>query len=176
MTSSAIPFRSCPSGRLPRGSPSSLLQWLWRDRVLLSACLIGGLLLSYQLGVTLVHPPWTSPVTDWLRAALAWPELVVVVGVSLSVTRTRHADARSWWMLSAGLLSYALARTLWTVADALIFPHGVPFPSFPDLFFVLQYPFFSLAVMLLPYTRPWVPRLKRILDCLLWTGAATALS
>src|SRR5262249_39192902 len=60
--------------------------------------------------------------------------------------------------------------------DALIFPHGVPFPSFPDLFFVLQYPFFFLAVMLLPSAPPWVSRLKRILDCLLWTSAATSLS
>jgi signal transduction histidine kinase len=144
--------------------------------VLLSACLIGGLLMSYQLGVTLLHPPWVGPVTDWLRATLAWPELAVVVGVSLWVTRTCQADARSWWMLSAGLLSYTVARTLWTVADALIFPHGVPFPSFPDLFFVLQYPFFFLAVMLLPSASAWVSRLKRILDCLLWTGAATALS
>jgi hypothetical protein len=128
------------------------------------------------LGVTLLHPPWIGPVTDWLRAALAWPELAVVTGVTLWVTRSYRAEARSWWMLSAGLLSYTVARTLWTVADALIFPHGVPFPSFPDLFFVLQYPCFFLAVMLLPSAPPWVSRLKRILDCLLWTGAATALS
>jgi signal transduction histidine kinase len=152
------------------------MQWLSHDRVLLSAGLIGGLLISYQLGMTLLHPLWIGPVTDWLRAALAWPELAVVAGVSLWVTRTGQADARSWWMLSAGLLSYAVARTLWTVADALTFPHGVPFPSFPDLFFVLQYPFFFLAVMLLPSAPPWVSRLKRILDCLLWTSAATALS
>jgi signal transduction histidine kinase len=144
--------------------------------VLLSACLIVGLLISYQLGVTLLHPPWIGSVTDWLRAALAWPELAVVVGVTLWVTRSHQADVRSWWMLSAGLLSYTVARTSWTMADALIYPHGVPFPSFPDLFFVLQYPFFFLAVMLLPSAPPWVFRLKRILDCLLWTSAATALS
>jgi hypothetical protein len=99
-----------------------------------------------------------------------------VVGVTLWLTRTHQADARSWWMLSLALLSYTLARTLWTIADQDIFPHGVPFPFFPDLFFVLQYPFFLLALILLPSVPPWGPRLKRILDCLLWVGAAAALS
>ena len=41
-----------------------------------------------------------------------------------------------------GLLSYAVARTTWTLADVLVYPHGVPFPSMPDVFFILQYPFF----------------------------------
>ncbi len=176
MTSSARPSRPHPPGRQPRASPPSGMPWLWRDRVLLSAFLISGLLISYQLGVTLLHPPWIGPVTDWLRAALAWPELAVVVGVSFWLTRTQRADKRSWWMLSAGLLSYTVARTLWTVASQLMFPQGVPAPSFPFLCFVLQYPFFFLAVILLPSAPPWGPRLKLILDGLLWTGAAAALS
>jgi len=141
-----------------------------------SAFLLAGLLISYQLGVTLAHPPWIGPVTDWLRAALAWPELAVVVAVSWGLTRTRQVDARSWWLVSAALLSYTVARSLWTVDDQLIFSQGVPFPTFPDLFFVLQYPCFFLAVMLMPSAPPWGPRLKRILDGLLWTSAATALS
>ncbi len=152
------------------------MPWLWRDRVLLSASLISGVLISYQLVVTQRHPPWIGPVTDWLRAALAWPELAVVVGVSLWLTRNRRRCALSYWMLSAALLSYTVARTLWTVANQLIFSHGVPFPTFPDLFFLLQYPFFFLAVVLMPFDPPWGPRLKLILDGLLWTGAATALS
>jgi signal transduction histidine kinase len=146
--------------------------------VLLSAFLIAGVLIGYQLAVTVLQPPWIGPVTDWLRAALAWPELVVAVGVTLRLTRTHHPGARSGWMLSLALLSYTLARTLWTVANQLIFHHGVPFPTFPDLFFVLQYPFFFLflALLLLPSVTPWGPRAKLILDCLLWTGAAAALS
>jgi signal transduction histidine kinase len=151
---------------------------LWRDRVLLSAFLIAGMLIGYQLVVTVLQPSWIGPVTDWLRAALAWPELAVVVGVTLWLARTRRPDARSWWMLSLALLSYTLARTLWTVANQLIFHQGVPFPTFPDLFFVLQYPFFFLflALLLLPSVTPWGPRAKLLLDCLLWTGAAAALS
>jgi signal transduction histidine kinase len=144
--------------------------------VVLSAFLIAGLLIGYQLVVTLLHPSWIGPVTDWLRAVLAWPELAVVIVVTYWLTHTRQADARSWWMLSAGLLSYTVARTLWTVANQVIFHHGVPFPSFPDLFFVLQYPFFFLAVVLMPAAPPWGARLKRVLDCLLWMGAASALS
>src|SRR5215475_10532578 len=119
MTSSALSSRWHPSRRPPHTSPPNWMQWLWRDRVLLSAYLIGGLLMSYQLGVTLLHPPWIGLATDWLRAALAWPELMVVAGISLWATRSLQADARSWWMLSAGLLSYTVARTLWTVADTL---------------------------------------------------------
>ena len=57
-----------------------------------------------------------------------------------------------------------------------MYPGYVPFPSFPDLFFVLQYPFFFLAVILLPRLQPWGPRVKAILDCVLWMGAATALT
>ncbi len=176
MTLSASTSGWPPAGRLPHASPSTLAPWPWRDRLLLSAFLLAGLLISYQLGVTLAHPPWIGPVTDWLRAALAWPELAVVVAVSWGLTRTRQVDARSWWLVSAALLSYTVARSLWTVDDQLIFSQGVPFPTFPDLFFVLQYPFFFLAVMLMPSAPPWGPRLKRILDGLLWTSAATALS
>src|SRR5258707_4575600 len=79
-------------------------------------------------------------------------------------------------MVRIALAAYPVSRSLWTGDDQLIFAHGVPFPTFPDLFFVLQYPFFFLAVMLMPSAPPWGPRLKRILDGLLWTSAATALA
>jgi len=163
------------TGNPPRASP---LGWLWRDRVLLGAFLMAGLLIGYQLVVTLLQPSWIGPVTDWLRAVLAWPELAVVVGVALWLSRTRHADASSAWMLSLALVSYTVARTLWSVSNQLIYHAGVPFPTFPDLFFVLQYPFFFLfmALLLLPSLPPWEPRVKVILDGLLWTGAAAALS
>src|SRR5262249_4005214 len=165
-----------PRDTPPSTAPSGLAQWLWRDRLLLSAVAICGLLISYQLVVTLVKPAWSGTVTDWLRAALSWPELLIVVYVSLRLSRARWPGVLSWWMWSAALLFYAVARTLWTVYDQLIFHHGVPFPTFPDLFFVLQYPFFFLAVILLPHSRPWASRLIVTLDGLLFMGAATAFS
>jgi len=159
----------------PAASNLGIGEWFWRDRLLLSACLICALLLSYQLAVTLLHPAWSAPVTDWLRAALAWPALLVAGFVSVWLSRAHRRCALAWWMGTAALLSYTIARTMWTVSNQLIFQHGVPFPSIPDLFFVLQYPFFFLAVILVPYTRQCVPHVLVILDGLLWMGAAAAL-
>jgi signal transduction histidine kinase len=141
-----------------------------------SAVVICLILISYEMRITFLHPAWTGSVTDWLRAALAWPELLIVVFVSVWFSRTHRPSALSWWMWSAALLSYVIARNLWTIDDQMIFHHGVPFPSFPDYFFLLQYPFFFLAVVLLPRTRYWGRRLILILDGLLVMGAATALS
>src|SRR5260221_12915894 len=174
------PFLTQPSQRPPDkqtvASPKGSIQWIWRDRVLRPAFLLCGLLISYQLLVTRAHPPWIGSVTDWRRATLAWPELLVVALASVWLTRHRQPGAATAWMLSIAFVSYAVARTFWTVDDQLIYHHGVPFPILPDLFFVLQYPFFFLAVILLPRTRYWGPRLILILDGLLFMGAATALS
>jgi signal transduction histidine kinase len=144
--------------------------------LLLSACLFVGLVITYQLGVTLLQPAWKDPATDWLRAALAWPELLLVVFVSLRLTRAIHPSAQSWWMLSAVLLSYAVAQNLWAIYAQRIYLHGVPFPSLADLFYLLQYPFFFLAIVLLPSTPSWGSRTKVVVDTLLWMGAVTALS
>ncbi|HEX4621362.1 MAG TPA: histidine kinase dimerization/phospho-acceptor domain-containing protein, partial [Myxococcaceae bacterium] len=122
------------------------------------------------------HPPWIGPVTDWLRTALAWPELLIMVAISLWLGRRRRLEALPWWLFSGGALCYAIARTWWTVDDTLIYHQGVPFPMLPDLFFVLQYPFYFLAVILIPFGGFWGPRLLAILDALLWIMAATALS
>ena len=137
--------------------------------------MVGGLI-AYQLVVTVLHPAWIGAVTDWLRAALAWPQLAVVVYVSVWLTRARRPEARSWWFLSMAMLSYTIARTLWTIDDRFIYPNHVPFPILPDYFFLLQYPFFLLALIALPGDPPWDLRLKAILDCLLLVGAASALS
>jgi signal transduction histidine kinase len=142
----------------------------------LIACLLSGLLISYQLVVTILQPAWKDPATDWLRATLSWPELLVVGFVSLRLTRAGHAAARSWWMLSAALLSYAVAQTLWAVFAQLIYLHGVPFPSLADLFYLLQYPFFFAAIVLSPSTPTWRSRTTVVVDTLLWMGAVTALS
>ena len=136
---------------------------------------VGGLL-AFLLAIILLQPPWTSSATDWLRAALAWPELLLVVLVSWWLTRTHQPETRSGWLLSIALLFYAIARTMWSIEDQFIYPNGVPFPSLPDLFFLLQYPFFFLALALLPGVPPWGTRAKVILDCLLVMGAAIALS
>src|SRR5262249_2032242 len=96
--------------------------------------------------------------------------------VSLWLTRAHQPCARSWWLLCAALLSYAFARTLWTIDDRFVYPNHVPFPIFPDFLFLLQYPFFLLAIVVLPGDSPWGLRLKAGLDCLLLLGAASALS
>ncbi len=164
-----------PPSASPPPPPQSVAEWLWRDRVLLGAVTMCALIIGFQLVVTLLQPAWIGPVTDWLRAALAWPELLIVAYVSGWLSRARRPEALSWWMFSVGLLSYAIARTLWTVDDTLIYHHGVPFPILPDLFFVLQYPFFFLAVIFIPLVGPWGPRVIVFLDALLWIGTAAAL-
>jgi signal transduction histidine kinase len=133
------------------------------------------LLIGYQLVVTLLRPAWISPATYWLRVGLAWPAWLLVVYVSWHLSRSRRADAISFWMLSAAMLAYAIARTLWTVSNQFIYPHGVPFPGLPDLFFVLIYLFAFLAIVAIPH-RSWSLHLVMVLDGLLLMGAAAALS
>jgi signal transduction histidine kinase len=161
--------RACP----PSGT---LLQNLRDDRVLLSAFVVCALLIGYQLSVTLLQPPWIKPVTDGLRAALAWPQLLVVVGLAVHLLRTHQPGAAAWCCAALGLLSYAVARTTWTLADALVYAHGVPFPSLPDLFFILQYPCFITALFLIPAYGRWLPGVRIMLDAVLWMSAITALS
>jgi signal transduction histidine kinase len=142
----------------------------------LSFIAIAALLIGYQLVATILQPPWIGLVTDWVRPAAAWPALLVAVCVSLWLRRVGRPEALAWGAYSVGLLSYAIARTWWSVDDVLIYHHGVPFPILPDLFFVLQYPFYFLAVICIPMGRYWGPRLKVILDTSLWMGAAAAIS
>jgi signal transduction histidine kinase len=142
------------------------------DRALRIAILTVGLLLAYQLAVTLLQPTWIGPVTDWLQALIAWSGLVVVVLVSRWFTQAGLLIARSWWSVSAGLLCYALASTIWLVEDVFLFPNQVPIPSWHDLFFLLQYPCYLLALLLLPRVRPRIQRALAVVDgCLLLAGA-----
>jgi signal transduction histidine kinase len=153
---------------------------LGRDTLLLSAFLIVGLLIAYQLGVTILQPSWKGPATDWLRAFLAWPGLLAVILTSFWLTRTRQPESLAWWMLSAGFLAYAIAQTLWGIFNQVVSPNRTPVPSWPDLFYLLQYPCFFLALTLLPRTLPWgqsaLARVKVVLDCLLVMAAAAAFS
>jgi signal transduction histidine kinase len=154
----------------------AMLQGLLDDRLLLSALACCGLLIAYQLGVILLQPPWIKPATDWLRTALAWPQLLVVAWVAVRLLRTHWPGAVAWCCAALGMLSYALARTIWTIADVAIYPHGVPFPSLFDLFFILQYPCFATALFLVPADRRWLPGVRTMLDGVLWMSAVTALS
>lgn len=171
-----VSHKTTPAKKVPCSSPRGMAHGLRRDSILLSAYLVAAGVLGYQIGAMLLRPSWLGPVTDWLRAALAWPELFVVLAVSLRLTQAHRPGGRSWWMFDLGLTAYACARTLWTVADQVIFASRVPSPSWPDLFFVLQYPFFFLAVLLLPGGRLTCSWLRLILDSLLMLGASTALS
>jgi signal transduction histidine kinase len=150
---------------------------LWDDALLRIAFLAAGLLLAYQLAVTLLQPPWIGPVTDWLQALVAWSGLLVVGLVSRWLTRTGQPGvARPLWLASAGLLAYALGRTVWLVQNQVLFPHQVPSPSWPDLFFALQYPFFLLALLLVPRAYPTIQQARIVLDGCLLLGAGVALS
>jgi signal transduction histidine kinase len=157
-------------------SDSGNRHWFRRDWLLMSAFAICLLLIGFEARLIVLHPPGSASVTDWLRAALAWPELLIIAFVGIWLGRAHRPSALSWWMWGAALLSYMIARNIWTIDDQLVFHHGVPFPTLPDLFFVLQYPFFLLAVILLPRTRFWGGRMFLVLDSLLVIGAAAALS
>ncbi len=149
--------------------------WFYHDRLLLGATLCCAVLLAFQLALTVLRPAWAGPVTDWMRLILAWPAAAVVAGVSVWLVRARRADAVSWLLISAALISYATARTLWSLSNQLVFHHGVPFPSVPDIFFILQYPFFILAVLLIPYARLRTAGFLVTVDSLLVIVAAAGL-
>src|SRR5215472_17357287 len=105
-------------------SPSSAAitaQWLRRDRVILVALLLCGLITGFQIWLTVVHPAWSGQATDWFRAAMAWPQLATVLDVSWRLKRTKQPSALSWWMWSIALASYTIARNLWTIYDQLIY-------------------------------------------------------
>src|SRR5258706_2831092 len=157
-------------------SVSSPVYRLWDDAALRIAFLAAGLLLAYQLAVTLLQPAWIGPVTDWLQALVAWSGLLLVGLVCRWLTRAGLPAARTWWWVSVGLLCYALASTVWLVEDQFLFPNHVPIPSLHDLFFVLQYPCFLLALLLIPRVRPSLQHAFVILDACLLLSAALALS
>ena len=159
----------------PRPS-RTLFQDVLYDRVLVSAFVVCTLLIGYQLTVTLLQPPWIKPVTDWLRTILAWPQLAVVAWVAVRLRRTHRPDAAVWYWIALGMLSFAVGRTIFIIADIFIYPHGVPYPSLPDLFFVLQYPCFAIALFLVPADRHGLPGVRTMLDAFLWMSAVTALS
>lgn len=164
----------------PQGAPSptagqALLRGLRDDRVLLGAFVVCGVLIGYQVTVTLLQPPWIKPTTDWLRTALAWPQFIVVGWIILRLLRVHRFDVLAWCFAALGMLSYAVARTTWTIADIYIYPHGVPYPSLPDLFFILQYAFFLTTLVVSSELGPWRSRLRASVDAVMFMTAVSAL-
>ena len=164
---------SAPRDPHPR---RTLLQTFLHDPMLVTTFVVCLLLIGYQITVTLLQPPWIKPATDGLRTALAWPQLAVVAWVAVRLRHTHQPDVAVNFWIALGMLSYAIARTTWTIADVVIYPHGVPFPSLPDLFFILQYPCFVAALFLFTAGGRWLPGLRVIVDGVLWMSAVTALS
>jgi signal transduction histidine kinase len=154
----------------------AVLRALQKDHMLLSAFVLSALLIGFQLTMILAQPSWIKPITDWLRTALAWPQFLVVAWVAVSLQRAAHRSATAWTFAALGMLSYAVARTLWTIADMKVYPQGVPFPSPPDLFFIFQYPLFLTALFFARETRRLVVGLRTLVDGLLWMSSATALT
>ncbi|PWT77043.1 MAG: hypothetical protein C5B60_03350, partial [Chloroflexi bacterium] len=173
--SSPVPGSPLARGQDERTSSSSDPR-LWGDPLLWTAFLTAGLLLAYQLTVTLLQPAWIGPVTDWLQMLVAWSGLLVLVLVSLWLTRTAPVRSRPWWGVTAGVLFYAVARTLWLVKNQAVFPYHIPVPSWLDLFFALQYPCFLLALLLVPRVRLGLHHTVVWLDACLLLAAAVALS
>jgi signal transduction histidine kinase len=160
----------------PRAPQPDLLRWLWHDPLLRSVVVACGLLLGTQLVLIILHPPWIDSITDWFLTVLAWPEAAVVVYFTRRLSQARWPGALSRWLLSTGMVCYAVARTAWTLDEHVILHGNLPFPSVPDLMFALQYPCFFLAVIFIPRKRLASPRLLVLVDSLLWIGTITALS
>jgi signal transduction histidine kinase len=103
---------------------------------------------------------------------------VLLIGYQLTVTLLQPPwikPVTDWLRAALALLSYAVGRTLWTIADVAVYPQGVPIPSLPDVFFILQYPCFFVALALLPARGGWLPGVRVMVDGLLWISAITAL-
>lgn len=169
-----------PPETLARLSSSHLAQLLKRDRVLLCAFLFAGVLSAYQLAVTLLQPIWAALVTQWFRAGVAWLAFVALVVIGWRFAQAGRSQAWVWWILSLGLLAYALGQSLAAAYQLIFFPQSLPFPWLPEIFFLLEYLFFFLTLALWPgFPQPGRPgflRWKVMLDSLLLMGAATALS
>jgi signal transduction histidine kinase len=154
--------------------------WLWHDPLLLGVVLGIGLLVVYQAGVTLLHPLWLGADDDWLLAMLAWPEAVLPLLVSLRLRRARRPGALAWALVSIAQLAYALAQNLRLLFDQFLLPGSMPSPSWPDLLYLLQYPFLGLALLSVPGVsrlgHQGISRVKVLLDGLLLALAGAALS
>ncbi len=170
------------SGGINRRSSSSLelVSLVQGDPLLKGAVGVALVIMAYQLVVMVLRPSWLPVATDWLRASSAWLEMIPLALASYALYRTRRPGALAWFMLALAMLSYTFAQTTWAILDEIVEPGNVPVPSLADLFYLLQYPFFFLALAFMPGARrkgqPGIARVKVVLDSLLLMAAGTALS
>lgn len=170
------------SGGLGRHSSptAALIRLTQRDPLLKAAVFVGLGILAYQLLVMALRPSWLPFGTDWLRAALALVEWIPLGMAAFALLRGRKPGGVAWLMLTCAMLAYLVAQNLWAWFDVKVFVGKVPFPYYPDIFYILQYPFFFVAFALLPGVsrrgQPPIARAKVVLDSLLLMAAGTALS
>jgi signal transduction histidine kinase len=166
------PLASAPQPGLTRS--------LWHDPVLLGASLVVLLLSGTQLTIILLSPPWSGPFNQWLLTILGWLGFLGVLLVAGWASRQRRPAALTWWLWSAALFCYASGWAVQMAGIHLLLVDPLPFPWWSDLLWLLQYPFFFLALLFIPTTPtplpPGLARLKLSLDCLLLMGAATLLT
>lgn len=152
----------------------------WRDPMLLGPLLVIVGLLGYQLGVTLLRPPWLSLSSMWLLVVLAWLAVVLMALFSGWASGVHLPARRSWWLATAGLGCYALSRTFQLIGILRLAGH-VPFPWWSDLFHLLAFPCFFLAVLFQPSaplfrSKEGLARLRLFFDSLLLMGAVTFIT
>lgn len=165
---------------LPSSSYKRLAQSLWHDPIVLGAFLAAALVTGFQIALVILSPPWSGPASQWLLTVLAWLGFAGLLLVARWASQKRAPAALSWWLCSAALFAYAIGWALRLVGTQVLFGGLVPFPWWSDLFWLLQYPFFFLALLVAPTVAeplpPGLARLKLLLDFLLLMGAATLLS
>jgi signal transduction histidine kinase len=173
------PHHDCAATLAPPAQ-SSFVGWLRRDPLLLGVTAGAGLLVLYQAVITVLYPSWLGAATDWSLAVLAWPEAAVPALVSFWLRRARRPGALAWALVSTAALAYALSQTLRLLFDQFLLPGRVPSPWWPDLLYLLQYPFLFLALLYVPgvsrLSQRGISRIKVLLDGLLLALAGTTLS
>ena len=83
--------------------------------------------------------------------ALAALELLCII-LGLCISRQKKFDRRlrtGWFLLTLGIASNLLAEILWFHLETNL--KVDPFPSLPDLFYLLYYPLTMLGLLLLPF-------------------------
>jgi serine phosphatase RsbU (regulator of sigma subunit) len=79
-------------------------------------------------------------------------------------------------LLGMGILSFALGQIVFTYYD-LVLHQAPPFPSFADIGYLIEYPFFLLGILLLPARPiPVASRARVVLDGLMIMTAALTFS
>jgi HAMP domain-containing protein len=164
-----------------RNSPTSALFRLVQGDPLLKWALACSLvILAYQVTVLLLRPAWLPAATDWLRAGLGLLACLPLGLAAYVLLRERKPGKASWLMFTGAMLSYTLAQHLRATVDFPTPSKTIPFPYYPDIFYLLQYPFFFAAFALFPGVKRRgeapIAHIKLLLDSLLLMAAGTALS